>query len=151
MIPTEELQLLYEFLDQEAETTLPSESPVYCRNCNKLISSERVGTEPALCSRCRRSPRTAGEGNVVASLTSLGPTGSRVNLLRDFDAEGSFAFGAGLSKDGEGSERFVVSFGDQKGFAGVGFLPNLADLDFFDGHNTNVDTFPEAVNTASPV
>ena len=69
--------------------------------------------------------------------------------LRDFDAKGGFAFGASLTQDGEGGERFVVSLGDKKGLAGIGFLPNLTNLDLFDGHDTNVNIFPGGVNKAS--
>jgi len=63
-------------------------------------------------------------------------------------ADGRLFLGTCFAQDRIGSQRFAVDFGDQKGIAAIGFLPNLTDLNFFDGHCKNVDTFAGSVNTA---
>jgi hypothetical protein len=66
-----------------------------------------------------------------------------------FDFFGPFVFGAGFAEDGEGGQSFVVKLSNQIGFAGVVFLPDLADLDFAGGHITNVDRIWRGVNTGA--
>ena len=63
-----------------------------------------------------------------------------------FDFFGFFVFGAGFAEDGVGGQGFVVKLSNQIGFAGVVFLPDLADLDFAGGHSTNVDRIVRGVN-----
>ena len=69
--------------------------------------------------------------------------------VRHLHAHRRLAFRSGLAQDCERGQRFVVNFRDQKGVAGAVLLPNLANLNFFDGHLTNVDIFPGGVNNAS--
>ena len=61
----------------------------------------------------------------------------------------AFAFGAGFAQDGEGGEGFVVNLSNQIGFAGIFLLPDLADLEFAGGHNTNVDRIGRPVNISA--
>ena len=63
-----------------------------------------------------------------------------------FDFYGTFGFGAGFAEEGEGGDSFVVNLSNQITFAGFVFLPDLTDLDFAGGHNTNVNRFDEGVN-----
>ena len=67
----------------------------------------------------------------------------------DFYFFGALVFGAGFAEDGVGGQGFVVNFGNQVGIAGVVFLPDLADLYFAGGHNTNVDRIGRGVNTGA--
>jgi hypothetical protein len=62
---------------------------------------------------------------------------------------GAFVFGAGFAEDGEGGQGLVVKLSNQIGFAGILFLPDLADLDFAGGHFTNVDRILGGVNTGA--
>jgi hypothetical protein len=62
----------------------------------------------------------------------------------------AFGFGAGFAEEGEGGDSFVVNLSNQIRFAGFVLFPDLADLDFAGGHNTNVNTFEESVNIAAP-
>jgi hypothetical protein len=66
-----------------------------------------------------------------------------------FYFNGAFGFRAGFAKDGEGGEGFVVNLSNQIGFAGIFFLPDLADLEFASGHITNVDRIGRAVNISA--
>jgi hypothetical protein len=61
----------------------------------------------------------------------------------------AFAFGAGFAQDGEGGEGFVVNLSNQIGFAGIFFLPDLADLEFARGHMTNVVRIGRPVNMSA--
>jgi len=51
-----------------------------------------------------------------------------------FDANQRFALGAGLAQNDDGAQRFAVNTRDQEDVPGILFLPQLADLDFGDGH-----------------
>jgi hypothetical protein len=77
--------------------------------------------------------------------------GLRAAALVHFHFYGAFGFGAGLAEEGVGGDGFVVNLSDQIGFAGFVLFPDLADLNFPGGHNTNVDRFGGGVNIASPV
>jgi len=66
-----------------------------------------------------------------------------------FYFHGAFGFGAGFAEDGEGSEGFVVNLSNQIGFAGIFFLPDLADLEFTGGHMTNVVRIAGSVNMSA--
>jgi hypothetical protein len=76
--------------------------------------------------------------------------GLRGAALVHFDFYRAFRFGAGFAEEGEGGEGFVVNLSNQIRFAGFVLFPDLADLDFAGGHNTNVDRFGECVNIAAP-
>jgi hypothetical protein len=65
-----------------------------------------------------------------------------------FDFDWGIGLGAGLAKDGVGGEGLVVNLSNQIGFAGIRLLPDLADLEFTRGHNTNVVRIGGGVNTA---
>ena len=81
----------------------------------------------------------------------VGETGEglRGAALIDFNFDGAFGFGAGFAEQGEGGDGFVVNLSNQIRFAGIVFLPDLADLDLADGHSTNVDRFEEGVNNSA--
>jgi hypothetical protein len=76
--------------------------------------------------------------------------GLRGAALVHFDFYGAFGFGAGFAQEGEGGEGLVVNLSNQIRFAGLVLFPDLADLDFAGGHNTNVNRFEECVNIAAP-
>ena len=57
-----------------------------------------------------------------------------------------FTLSAGFAKYGKARERLVINLGDQKGVAAVILFPHLANLDFSNGHDTNVDIFGGCVN-----
>ncbi len=83
----------------------------------------------------------------------MGVTETRQGLrgasLVHFDFYGAFGFGAGFAEESEGGDGFVVNLSNQIRFAGFVLFPDLADLDFARGHNTNVDRFEECVNIAA--
>jgi hypothetical protein len=76
--------------------------------------------------------------------------GLRGAALVHFDFYGAFRFGAGFAEEGEGSDSLVVNLSNQIRFAGFVLFPDLADLDFAGGHNTNVNRFEQRVNIAAP-
>jgi hypothetical protein len=76
--------------------------------------------------------------------------GLRDAALVHFDFYCAFRFGAGFAKEGEGGEGLVVNLSNQIRFARFVLFPDLADLDFASGHNTNVNRFEESVNIAAP-
>lgn len=75
--------------------------------------------------------------------------GLRRAALVHFDFYGAFRLGAGLAEEGVGGDGFAVNLSNQIRFAGFVLFPNLADLDFAGGHNTNVNRFEESVNIAA--
>lgn len=73
----------------------------------------------------------------------IGETGEglRCAATVDFDFYGTLGFGAGFAQQRVGGDSFVVNLSNQIRFAGIVFLPDLANLDFADRHSTNVDRF----------
>jgi len=69
----------------------------------------------------------------------------------DFHAHRRFGFGASLAQDGVGREGFAVNLGDEKRVLATVFFPDLADLDFANGHSTNVVRFLGTVNMRNPL
>jgi len=76
--------------------------------------------------------------------------GLRGAALVHFDFYRAFGLRACFAEEGEGGDGFVVNLSNQIRFAGFVLFPDLADLDFAGGHNTNVNRFEETVNIAGP-
>ena len=87
----------------------------------------------------------------LVGFLGVGETGEglRGAALVHFNFDGALGFGAGFAEQGEGGDGFVVNLSNQIRFAGIVFLPDLADLDLSDRHNTNVDRFEEGVNNGA--
>jgi hypothetical protein len=90
-------------------------------------------------------------GLELVGFLSVGETweGLRGAALVYFDFNGALGFGAGFAEQGEGGDGFVVNLSNQIRFAGIVFLPDLADLDLSNRHSTNVDRFEEGVNNGA--
>lgn len=67
----------------------------------------------------------------------------------DLDPELLLVFGTGFAEDDDGAEGFVIDAGDEVGFAGVLFLPKLANLYLARAHSDalNVDRLTRSVNS----
>jgi hypothetical protein len=100
---------------------------MWCRRGETLIRLEVVGFLRV---------REAGEGVRGAATVNL-------------DFLGALVFRPGLAQDGVSGQGFVVNLSNQIRFAGVVFLPHLADLYLTGGHNMNVDRIGRPVNTAA--
>jgi hypothetical protein len=96
-------------------------------------------------------PRPEAHGLEVVGFLGVGEAREVVcgALAVNFYFFGALVFGAGFAQDGVGSQGFVVNLSNQIGFAGVVFLPHLADLYLTGGHNMNVDRIGRSVNTAA--
>ena len=70
--------------------------------------------------------------------------------FQNLDADGRLAFRPRFAQDRKRGQRLVVDLRDEKRIAAIVLLPNLADLDFFDGHATTVDRFAGCVNNRPP-
>jgi len=89
----------------------------------------------------------------VVGFLGVGETGKSLRraALIDFNLYGALGFGTGLAEQGESCDSFVVNLSNQIRFAGIIFLPDLANLDLSNRHSTNVDRFEEGVNKGATV
>jgi hypothetical protein len=89
----------------------------------------------------------------LVGLLGVGETGESLRraALIYLNLYGALGFGAGFAQQGEGCDSFVVNLCNQIRFAGIVFLPELADLDLSNRHSTNVDRFKEGVNKGATV
>ena len=95
--------------------------------------------------------RRFAAGLELVGFLGVGETweGLRRAALIHFNFDGALGFGAGFAEQGKRGDGFVVNLSNQIRFAGIVFLPDLANLDFSNRHSTNVDRFWLGVNNSA--